>query len=85
MDNVESNQTPRHRTQETGSISIVPTLKGSESTLFSCWRVPIRRDSVCHHFVKDDRYPSSVSYVKLRLNINVATLVVLNKKNGLND
>ena len=52
MDNVESNQTPRLLTQETDSISIVPTLKGSDSTLFNCWRVPISRNSVFSLFSK---------------------------------
>ena len=33
MDNVQSNQTLRFLTQETDSISIVPTFKGSDSTL----------------------------------------------------
>ena len=46
MDNVESDKTSRFLTQETGSISIISTLKGSDSTLFSCWRVPISRNPV---------------------------------------
>ena len=51
MDNVGSNQTSRFLTPETGSISIVPTLKGSDSTLFSCWRVPISRNSVLSSYL----------------------------------